>query len=366
MVLSTGHTSTDGHSMIVQKVYSALNQHGSNVLIAGTQFLSRKKWLNTPDFSASTLGQGAFQYRIHRNWCKANPAKHPVNNCHEMVIDSQQRLFLLTDHPKNNIIVLDTQGNVLDSWTLDLKGAHGLTLAIDGSDEYLWICDPYAGRVLKTTLSGDIIQELATPHAIGIYSSMMPYAPTQTAVGPSGDIYVADGYGSQCVIQFEANGKYIRHFGGKHSGDSSLDFAHGIAVDNRLGDGHEILLVTSRKQSCIKQFTLDGEYLGTIALPGGYPCRPVIHGDHVVIGLCWSGAHLKPNSGFVIMLDKNNQICATLGGHTDTAKDTARSHLVSDYSCFHHVHDVCADADGNLYVCEWNAGNIYPVKLELI
>ncbi len=366
MVLSTDHTATDGLSMIVQKLYSALNQHGSNVLIAGTQFLSRKKWLNIPDFSASTLGQGAFQYRINRHWCQADPAKHPVNNCHEMVIDSQQRLYLLTDHPKNNIIVFDTQGNVLDSWTLDLNGAHGLTLTHDGENEFLWICDPYRGHVVKTTLQGNALQTLPTPHQVGAYHFSMPYAPTQTAVAPNGDIYVADGYGSQCVIQYNARGKYIQRFGGKNAGDSTLDFAHGIAVDNRRGAGNEILLVTSRKQSCIKQFTLDGKYLGTIALSGGYPCRPVIHGDSVVIGLCWSGAHLKPNSGFVIMLDKNNQICATLGGHIETAKDTSKSFLVSDYSCFHHVHDVCADANGNLYVCEWNAGNIYPVKLELI
>jgi hypothetical protein len=77
MVLSTDHTATDGLSMIVQKLYSALNQHGSNVLIAGTQFLSRKKWLNTPDFSASTLGQGAFQYRINRHWCPGRSGKTP-------------------------------------------------------------------------------------------------------------------------------------------------------------------------------------------------------------------------------------------------------------------------------------------------
>jgi hypothetical protein len=30
---------------------------------------------------------------------------------------------------------------------------------------------------------------------------------------------------------------------------------------------------------------------------------------------------------------------------------------------FHHCHDVCVDEDKNLYVCQWNAGRTYPVRL---
>lgn len=355
--------------MFIQKLYSKLNQVGSDVLIAGTHFLSNRKWINTPSQSIDLLGEGKFQYKVIRNWCKANPEQYPVNNCHEMVIDSQQRLYLLTDHPKNNILIFDLDGNVLDSWTLNSNGAHGLTLTQENKQgviqEYLWICDAYHARVVKTSLDGKVVQTLPTPHALGIYSSGMFYAPTQTAVAPNGDIYVADGYGSQYVIQFNASGEYIRHFGGKGDHASNLNFAHGLAVDTRQGSGNEILLVTSRRRSRIKQFSLDGHYLGEIVLPGAYPCRPVIHHDKLLLALCWSGAHLQSNSGFVIMLDAQNQICATLGGRIEHNEQKGGMRLASDYSCFHHVHDVCADANGNIYACEWNAGRIYPIKLEL-
>jgi len=30
---------------------------------------------------------------------------------------------------------------------------------------------------------------------------------------------------------------------------------------------------------------------------------------------------------------------------------------------FKHPHDVCVDDDENLYVCQWNAGQSYPIKL---
>ena len=81
------------------------------------------------------------------------------------------------------------------------------------------------------------------------------------------------------------------------------------------------MLVTSRKDCCIKRFTLDGQYLDRINLPGGYPCRPVIHGDHLFVSLCWSGSHLRPNSGFLVVLDKNNQVCETLGGTAELDSD---------------------------------------------
>jgi DNA-binding beta-propeller fold protein YncE len=41
------------------------------------------------------------------------------------------------------------------------------------------------------------------------------FVPTETAINPAnGDIYVADGYGSQYIIQYDSKGRYIRHFGG--------------------------------------------------------------------------------------------------------------------------------------------------------
>lgn len=333
-----------------------------NIYIDGIQLLSRLRWLRTPRHDTDTLGQGPFRYRIDRHWCRANRMAMPVNNCHEMVIDSRQRLYLLTDYPRNNMLVLSPAGEVIDSWTLNSSGAHGLTLSRSNGTEFLWICDPYRPSVVKTTLDGKVLQTLPNPADIGVYTRSDPYAPTQTAVAANGDIYVADGYGSQYVIQFNANGNYIRRFGGKGKQNFNLNFAHGIAIDARIPN-RPVLLVTSRKASCIKRFTMDGDYLDEIRLPGGYPCRPVVYGDYILVSLCWSEAHLKPNSGFIIILDKDNHVCETLGGHAEIDDAGRLVRLKSDYSTFCHVHDVCADAMGNLYVCQWNAGKVYPYKL---
>lgn len=277
-----------------------------------------------------------------------------------MVFDAAGRLYVLTDHPKNNVLVFELDGSLADAWTLGMSGAHGLTIACEGERGVLFITDAYGGRVVKTTLAGDVLLTLPSPHELGEYRDHEPYLPTQTAVAPNGDVYVADGYGSQRVLRFDASGRLLQSFGGKGRGPGTLDFAHGIAVDTRRGKGNETLLVTSRVRQCFERFDLEGRHLETIALPGGYPCRPVIQGENVYVALCWSGYHLKPNSGFVVVLDAENRIVATLGGHLESGK------LASDFSVFHHAHDVAVAPNGDVFVCEWNAGNVYPVALRRI
>ncbi len=62
--------------------------------------------------------------------------------------------------------------------------------------------------------------------------------PTETAVAPNGDIYIADGYGSDYIIQYNHKGQYIRHFGGRNNSnpEHNLQNAHGVTVDNRDPD----------------------------------------------------------------------------------------------------------------------------------
>ena len=61
---------------------------------------------------------------------------------------------------------------------------------------------------------GRIIFSLPQPHAIGIYKDDEAYHPTETAVAPNGDIYVADGYGSDYIIQFDSKGRIVVAFSG--------------------------------------------------------------------------------------------------------------------------------------------------------
>jgi hypothetical protein len=37
--------------------------------------------------------------------------------------------------------------------------------------------------------------------------------------------------------------------------------------------------------------------------------------------------------------------------------------MLQDQPVFNNCHDVCVDARGDLYVCQWASGNVYPYKL---
>ena len=55
------------------------------------------------------LGQGNKRYRLNTHWSKADVAKNPVNDCHEMVQDSKGRIILLTNETKNNVLMYEVQ-----------------------------------------------------------------------------------------------------------------------------------------------------------------------------------------------------------------------------------------------------------------
>lgn len=325
--------------------------------------------INPIRFEDEIIGHGNFQYRVERDWAKLNPEKTPVNNCHEMVMDKRKRLIMVTDHPKNNIIILDKSGNLLETWALNFKGGHGLTLSDEGGEEFLFITDPSSGTVVKTTLKGEVILKV-DPFKEGFYEACQAFRPTETAVGPNGDIYVADGYGSQFVTQYDSKGKGIRKFGG----DSFLQpnkfkQVHGVAIDNR-DQVNPTLLCTARIKNTFKRFSLDGKFIEDIYLPGAFISRPVIDDDMLYSGVCFGMLPNRPlitqNLGFVTILDSNNRVVSNPGGQAPQYLNNELQTLYQDKPIFKHCHDVCIDDDKNLYVLQWNAGKVYPYKLHRI
>ena len=312
------------------------------------------------------IGHGKFTYRVHRSWGDLDPTKNPVKNCHEMVMDSRGRLIMVGDETKNNVLIYDKSGKLLDHWGTTYNGGHGLTIWNAGGEEFLFISDN-AGQVVKTTLDGKELMKIEHPSAYGALDKEIRFIPTETTIGPNGDIYIADGYGSNYIFQFSQQGEFIRRFGGKGNNDDQFQTAHGICIDSR--NGNPTLLVTSRAHNSFKRFTLDGKYLETIFLPGAYVCRPVIDGENLYAGVCWSRLkylNQTPNSGFVTILDKNNKVVSNPGGTKPVYKKGKLQLMLQEQPIFKHCHDVCIDEDKNIYVCQWNADKTYPIKLERV
>ena len=328
--------------------------------LAGSALLPQ--WLAANPNQEIILGHNNKRYKLDTKWGMLDFGKTPVKDCHEMVQDSKGRIILLTNETKNNVIIYDKKGKLLSTWGSEYPGAHGLTLFNENGQEVLFICDNNRHQVIKTTLDGKVLMTLDYPKETGQYAKAEEFVPTETSIAANGDIYVADGYGKDFIIQYDANGKYIRHFGGRGTGDKYLKNAHGVCVDYR-DKNKPVLLVTSREENCFKRYTLDGNYIDTIALPGAWVCRPVVHGDYLYAAVLQSNSRQWQQSGFVTILDKNNKVVSNLSASTPEYHGDRPDEMYQTIKIFQYPHDVCIDDEENMYVAQWNSGNVYPYKL---
>ena len=85
-----------------------------------------------------------------------------------MVQDSKGRIILLTNETKNNILIYDTSGKLLDFWGHDFPGGHGLTLNNENGTEFLYITDTVKHQVYKTTMDGRILMTINVPLETGV------------------------------------------------------------------------------------------------------------------------------------------------------------------------------------------------------
>ncbi|MDN5204803.1 6-bladed beta-propeller [Fulvivirgaceae bacterium BMA10] len=311
------------------------------------------------------IGHGSHRYKIVHDWGLLDSAKVPVLDCHEMVQDAKGRLILLTNETKNNIIIYDKSGKLLKTWGSEYPGAHGLTLSKENDEEFLFITDYERHEVIKTTLDGRVLMTLPYPKESGKYESADQYKPTEIAVAPNGDFYVADGYGAQYIIHYNAKGELQNVFGGTGKGEQYFQNAHGICLDDR-DKNNPVLLITARVQNAVKRFSLDGKYLETIPLPGAYICRPVVDDENVYFAVLISRTPWDSQTGFVTILDKNNKVISNPGGSDPNYNGDELEKMYQTVKVFKHPHDVCVDDDKNIYIPQWNSGKTYPIKLERI
>ena len=311
--------------------------------------------------NSGIVGHGDFKYKVDKKWGIQNPNNFPVNHCHEMVMDKRNRILMTTTHPKNNVLIYNKSGKILDSWSIGYSGAHGLTIVDEGGEEFLYITDPDAHKVCKTDLKGRKVLEFDYPKEIKEYNSREDFKPTETTVSPNGDIFIADGYGKDFIIKYDSKGNYIKHFGGRGDKNDQFESCHGIAIDTRKNNSSS-LLITSRSKNEFKRFDFEGNHLETISLPGCWICRPVVKGNNLFFAVIITESWWNYD-GMIAVLDNNNKVVSMPGGSDPKYTGNKLEKPLYDDKTFLNPHDVCVDNDDNLYVPQWNSGKTYPVKL---
>ncbi len=297
------------------------------------------------------------------------------------------------------LVAFDDRGAVQRVLAVGLTEGHGITSVIDGDRENLWISDPgfvfgstpEAGdeawaalfgkgirlenrqpRVVKMTLGGEILVELPLPPGDPAVSGMMgEYCPCGVAVdeerfGGSGDIWVADGYGSSFVHRFDKEGQHLIALSGDEGGGRFL-CPHAVFIDRR-GQKEPELYIADRENRRVQVYDLEGHYLRTVGAsflnsPSGF----AQWGELLVVAELYSRLALLDMDDNLVdylgadQVSRNGQGWPERPGWPNTLTEDGRA-MVPDLHNAEHLnspHSVAVDADGNIYVSEWLLGGRY-------
>jgi DNA-binding beta-propeller fold protein YncE len=260
-------------------------------------------------------------YRPVADWPKV-PDEVKLGPVSGVATDSDDRVYVLHRGPKP-VLVFERDGKFLRSWGDDhLKTPHGLRIDKNG---YIWITDIGNHQVLKFDAKGKPLLTLGKKGEAGTSDDKFD-RPTDVAVATSGEFYVSDGYGNSRVLKFSADGKLLKQWGKKGTGEGEFNLPHTIVLGAK---GH--VIVGDRENNRIQIFDADGKFL-TQWKEGGAPYGLFLFGERLFVA---DGV-----ANWVKVLGPDGKALGRFG-----EKGTAPGQLQLP-------HMLCVDSHGDVYVTE--------------
>ena len=255
------------------------------------------------------------------------------------------------------VFVFSPEGTVLPSYLGgDYTSLHDIEIRKEGDQEFVYGARNQAAEGIKFNAhSGEVVLKLPLPEEAGL--GQVKFSPTAITVAPNGDIYLSNGYATNHIFKFDKNGKYVMHFGKKGNGMEEFNTAHGMTLDTRYEPAR--LLICDRNhqpKGRLLHYSLEGDFIGEVVTGLGMPTSVSVQGDYVSV---------PDLHGRLVVLNKSNTIVAVLGHNPDPAKGRSFNVPQDQWieGVFSGTHGSCWDADGNLYVQDWNvAGRIMKLK----
>ncbi len=209
--------------------------------------------------------------------------------------------FYVADTAQHSIWRLSPEGTLLGTW-----GEYGVgpgqfnepwDVAVDLSGN-VYVADTWNHRIQKFTAEGEFVRSwgrLGQTQAYNPAGNSLFYGPRGIAVGPNGNVYVAD-TGNHRVQVFNADGVFLNEFGGAGDLTSQMSEPVGIAV-NAAGE----VFVADTWNRRVQVFSPEGIYRHEWSVPiwSGNPAeKPFLALDAEVV---YVGA---PVNGRVVAFDQ--------------------------------------------------------------
>ncbi len=291
-----------------------------------------------PGAVPEVFGQGAFRYEVLPEWVRL-PEGWSLREVAGIGVDARDNVYVFNrgEHP---VIVFDRAGNVLRSWGEGVfRHAHGLHMAPDAT---IYLTDDGDHTVRRYTLEGRLLSTLGTPGVATAFMCGDPFCrPTHTALAPSGELYVSDGYGNARIHKYDPDGRYLFSWGGSGIGPGEFTIPHNIVCDE---DGW--VYVADRESHRVQVFDGYGRY----ETEWNHLHRPAALFMPPNSPVCFVGelGPLPANTRYhnlgprISVVGKNGRLLSRIGGMT-------AGHGPAD---FIGPHGIAADTKGDVYVGE--------------
>jgi len=191
-------------------------------------------------------------YEVDPRWPRPRPAGVEWKAIPSVIVDRQDRVWIFT-RAKPPVQIYSREGKYLGGWGSEhIRTAHGLRFDPQG---HVWTTDAADHVVMEFTPEGRPLRTLGTRGTLGEDATHFN-RPTDVAVSPQGEIFIADGYGNNRIVHFDRQGRFVKAWGrmGTAAGDFSLP--HSIVLDAR---GR--LYVADRNNARVQVFDQQGRFL---------------------------------------------------------------------------------------------------------
>jgi DNA-binding beta-propeller fold protein YncE len=290
--------------------------------------------------TVESLTDGGFCFLLVPGWGQL-PDGWSLGEAAGVGVDSADNVYVFNrgEHP---MVVFDRDGCFLRSWGEGtFVKPHGIHIGRDGAiyctddgDHSVRKCDPF-GKVLLT---------IGVPGKASPVMSGRPFHRcTHTALSPSGDIYVSDGYGNACIHKYSPDGTHLMTWGRSGSRPGEFYIPHNLCCDDAGW-----IYVGDRENHRVQVFNGDGAYETQwnnlhrpCALCEGIDRDRTFYVGEV--GPAIAPALAFPNLGpRLSVVDENGRLLARLG---DVGAGLGENQFIAP-------HGLAIDSHGDLYVVE--------------